>query len=90
MPSGSVFAQHKHRAGNVLVKLFQKLAQVEGAKPSSPSAEGETPHTAFSFVSFSLAPFSAKRKAAKEFLCVAVSIPKFVTPLFLLPVGGTK
>ena len=62
---------------------------MEGAKPSSPSAEGEI-SPAFSFVSFSLAPFSAKRKAAKDVPCVVVSIPKFVTPLFLLPVGGTK
>ena len=61
--------QQKHFAAllwKVLVKLFQKLAQVKGAKPFSPSAEGETPLAAFSFASFSLAPFSAKRKAAKE------------------------
>ncbi|MBQ7346869.1 MAG: hypothetical protein IJW55_02850 [Clostridia bacterium] len=47
---------------------FSKGGAVEGAEPSSRSAEREIPHTAFSFVSFSLAPLSCKRKAAKVFL----------------------
>ena len=32
---------HGVRMGKVLIKLFQKFAQVEGAKPSSRSAERE-------------------------------------------------
>ncbi|MBO5294360.1 MAG: hypothetical protein J6B71_03850 [Clostridia bacterium] len=48
-------------------QAFSKACEVEGAEPSSLSAESEIPLTAFSFASFSLAPPSCKRKAAKEF-----------------------
>ena len=50
----------------VLVKLFQKLARVKGAKPFSPSAEGETSLSAFLFDSFFFAPPSCKEKTAKD------------------------
>ena len=50
-----------------MIKLFQKFAQVEGAKPSSRSAEREISYTAFSFDNFSLAPPSCKRKVGNEF-----------------------
>jgi hypothetical protein len=46
-------------------RAFSKARAVEGAEPSSPSAEGEISYTAFSFASFSLAPTSCKRKATK-------------------------
>jgi hypothetical protein len=49
-------------------QAFSKACEVEGAKPSSSSAEDEIPLTAFSFASFSLAPPSCKRKAAKAFV----------------------
>ena len=48
-------------------QAFSKACAVEGAESSSLSAESEIPFAAFSFVSFSLAPPSCKRKAAKEF-----------------------
>ena len=48
-------------------QAFSKACAVEAAEASSLSAESETPLTAFSFASFSLAPPSCKRKAAKEF-----------------------
>ena len=38
---------------------------MEGAEPSSSSADGETLATAFLFDSFFFAPISAKEKAAK-------------------------
>jgi hypothetical protein len=41
---------------------------VEAAEASSPSAEGETPYTAFLFASFFFAPTVAKEKAAREFM----------------------
>jgi len=47
-----------------LVELFQKLARVEGAKPSSRSAEREILLSAFLFVSFFFAPRAVKEKAA--------------------------
>ena len=49
-------------------QAFSKACAVEAAKASSLSAESEIPLTAFSFASFSLAPPSCKRKAAKEFV----------------------
>ena len=51
----------------VLVKLFQKLAQVEAADASSPSAEGETPFRRFFLLSFFFAPLVAKEKAGIRF-----------------------
>ncbi|MBO5294151.1 MAG: hypothetical protein J6B71_02760, partial [Clostridia bacterium] len=48
-------------------QAFSKACAVEGAQPSSLSAESEISLTAFSFASFSLAPPSCKRKAAKKF-----------------------
>jgi hypothetical protein len=50
-----------------LIKLFQKFAQVEGAKPSSRSAERETPPPALSFVNFSFAPMVSKEKWLRNF-----------------------
>jgi len=47
-------------------QAFSKACAVEAAQASSPSAEGEMSPSAFSFASFSLAPPSCKRKAAKE------------------------
>ena len=41
---------------------------MEGAEPSSPSAEGEIPRSAFLFASFFFAPTVAKEKAAKVFV----------------------
>jgi len=67
----------------VLVKLFQKLAQVEGAKPSSPSAEGEILLRRFSFCqAFSFAPIWSKEKAGKRFWCVAGYRSKNSSPTF--------
>ena len=48
-------------------QAFLKACAVEGAEPSSPSAEGEISYTAFLFASFFFAPTVAKEKAAKEF-----------------------
>ena len=65
---------------------FSKGGAVEAAEASSPSAEGETPFTAFSFASFSLAPTFCKRKATMAFLLFTNSYPKgkpFVFPSFL-------
>ena len=47
----------------VLVKLFQKLAQVEAADASSPSAEGETSFSAFLFAKLFLCAFGCQRKS---------------------------
>ena len=52
--------------GESFDKTFSKVFRAPAAKRRSPLARGETPLSAFSFASFSLAPFSAKRKAAKE------------------------
>jgi hypothetical protein len=49
-------------------RAFSKARAVEAAEASSPSAEGETPYTAFLFASFFFAPTVAKEKAAKEFV----------------------
>ncbi len=52
----------------VLVELFQKLERVEGAKPSSPSADGEIPLKCVSFlIAFFFALISSKKKAADGF-----------------------
>ncbi len=51
----------------VLIDLFQKVAPVEGAKPSSPSADGEIPLSAFLFANFFFAPLVAKEKVGKHF-----------------------
>ena len=47
----------------VLVKLFQKLAQVEVAETSSPSAEGEIPFSAFLFAKLFHSNFCRQRKS---------------------------
>jgi hypothetical protein len=46
-----------------LVELFQKLARVEGANPSSPSADGEIPQRRFSFDNFSFCACGVKKKS---------------------------
>ena len=52
----------------VSVKPFQRLAQVEGVKPSSRSAEREIPLAAFLFCeAFFFVPFLAKKKACERF-----------------------
>jgi hypothetical protein len=80
-PLGKVFARlfqkgtwrcgknaSRHPFWKVLVKLFQKLAQVKGAKPFSPSAEGETPLTAFLFCElFSLRQRCQRKKWGNGF-----------------------
>jgi len=52
-------------------QTFSKVCEVEGAEPSSPSAEGETlSFRRFSFCqAFSFAPFSSKEKAESTDLC---------------------
>ena len=50
----------------VLVKLFQKLAR-SSRVGLSPSADGETPKTAFSFANFSFAPTASKEKWVMTF-----------------------
>ena len=47
---------------------FSKGGAVEAAEASSPSADGETPLSAFSFVSFSFAPAVSKEKRLTD-LC---------------------
>jgi len=47
----------------VFARLFQKGGAVEGAEPSSPSAEGEMP-SAFLFGNFFFAPTASKKKWA--------------------------
>jgi len=47
-------------------QAFSNACAVEAAEASSPSAEGETFLSAFSFASFSLAPSTCKRKADKQ------------------------
>ena len=49
-------------------QAFLKACEVEGAKPSSRSAEREIPQTALFFLlAFSFAPIWSKEKAAKGF-----------------------
>ena len=48
-------------------QAFSKACAVEGAKPSSPSADGETLLTAFSFANFSFAPTASKEKWVMTF-----------------------
>ena len=55
---------------NVLVKLFQKLARVTGAKPLSRSAEREI-ILGISFLrTFFFVPLVSKKKVANDFPCV--------------------
>jgi hypothetical protein len=49
-------------------QAFSKACAVEGAEPSSSSAEGEISYTAFLFASFFFAPTVAKEKATKAFV----------------------
>jgi hypothetical protein len=58
--------QHGNTARKVLVKLFQKLAR-SSRVGLSPSADGETPQTAFSFANFSFAPTASKEKWVMTF-----------------------
>ena len=58
----------RHPSVKVLIKLFQKFAQVEAAEASSPSAEGETPLNGVSFlITFFFAPLASKKKVAMDF-----------------------
>ena len=61
----NVFARQQRK--KVLVKLFQKLVR-SSRVGLSPSADGETPLSAFLFcLAFLFAPFVPKRKAGKKF-----------------------
>ena len=55
-------------------QAFSKACAVEGAEPSSPSAEGEIPYTAFSFGNFSFAPMVSKEKVAMSFMVFTIEI----------------
>ena len=59
--------QRGNTARKVLIELFQKFAR-SSRVGLSPSADGETPKTAFLFcLAFLFAPFVPKRKAGKKF-----------------------
>ena len=70
------------RSESFCVSFWGKRPQSGHAECPSPSAEGETPFSAFLFVSFFFAPFAAKEKAANDLCFLYVKIRETPTCVF--------